>query len=292
MKISGFTFIRNGNSLGYPYVPAIRSLLPLCDEIIVNVPRSTDNTLEIVKRIGDSKIKILKTEWDDNARTGGLILSHHTNLALKECTGDWCVYIQADEVLHEDTIPLMRRMMEEELGDSAVQGLIVDYTHFYGSYWTQTCGFGWYPQEVRVVRGDKKIRSNSDAQSFRTIEGEKLNVKKSGGHYLHYGHARHPELARRRFREASRLWHDDAAVEKMCGGRPENFYDDDQKVKPFTGTHPAVMRDIVAAANWTYQSRNPLIRFKRRHFWKDIALLVKKTTGIEIGVHRNYRLIR
>ena len=158
MKISGFTFVRNGNSLGYPFVPAIRSLLPLCDEIIVNVPRSTDDTLESVKAIGDPKIKILETEWDDNARTGGLVLSHHTNLALEQCSGDWCVYIQADEVLHEDSISAMRSAMERELNNPAVQGLIVDYTHFYGSYWTQTAGFGWYAQEVRVVRGGKKIR--------------------------------------------------------------------------------------------------------------------------------------
>jgi glycosyltransferase involved in cell wall biosynthesis len=258
----------------------------------VNVPRSTDDTLEIVKSIGDPKIKILETEWDENARKGGLILSHHTNLALAQCTGDWCVYIQADEVLHENTIPAMHETMQRELKNPAVQGLIVDYTHFYGSYWTQTNGLGWYPQEVRVVRGDKKIRSNSDAQSFRTVKGEKLYVKKPGGHYFHYGHARHPELARQRFREASRLWHDDAAVEKMCSERPEKFYDDDQKVKPFTGTHPVAMRDIVAAANWTYSSRNPLIRFKRRYFWKDVALVVKNCTGLEIGVHRNFRLIR
>jgi glycosyltransferase involved in cell wall biosynthesis len=291
MKISGFTFIRNGNSLGYPFVPAIRSLLPLCDEIIVNVPRSTDDTLESVKAIGDPKIKIMETEWDDNARTGGLVLSHHTNLALERCTGDWCVYIQGDEVLHEDTIPAMRSAMERELDNPAVQGLIVDYTHFYGSYQTQTCGLGWYEQEVRVVRGGKKIRSNSDAQSFRTMAGEKLDVKKSGGHYLHYGHARHPEMARQRLRDFSRLWHDDKAVEKICD-RPADFYEDDQKVKAFTGTHPAVMRDVVAAANWTYVSRNPLIRFKRRLFWKDIALLLKKTTGLEIGVHRNFRLLR
>jgi len=291
MKISGFTFIRNGNSLGYPFVPAIRSLLPLCDEIIVNVPRSTDDTLESVKAIGDPKIKIMETEWDDNARTGGPVLSHHTNLALERCTGDWCVYIQGDEVLHEDTIPAMRSAMERELDNPAVQGLIVDYTHFYGSYQTQTCGLGWYEQEVRVVRGGKKIRSNSDAQSFRTMAGEKLDVKKSGGHYLHYGHARHPEMARQRLRDFSRLWHDDKAVEKICD-RPADFYEDDQKVKAFTGTHPAVMRDVVAAANWTYVSRNPLIRFKRRLFWKDIALLLKKTTGLEIGVHRNFRLLR
>jgi len=105
MKVSGFTFVRNGNSLDYPFVPAICSLLPLCDEIIVNVPRSTDDTLAAVKAIGSPKIKIIETEWDDNARTGGLALSHHTNLALKQCTGDWCVYIQADEVLHEERSP-------------------------------------------------------------------------------------------------------------------------------------------------------------------------------------------
>jgi glycosyltransferase involved in cell wall biosynthesis len=291
MKISGFTFIRNGIALGYPFVPAIRSLLPLCDEIIVNVPRSTDDTLAAVKSIGDSKIKIIETEWDKNARTGGLALSHHTNLALERCAGDWCVYIQGDEVLHEDTIPAMRRTMERELDNSAVQGLVVDYTHFYGSYWTQTCGLGWYDREVRVVRRDKKIRSNSDAQSFRTIEDKKLDVKKSGGHYLHYGHARHPEMARQRLRDFSRLWHDDEALKKICE-RPANFYDDDQKVKPFTGTHPAVMRDIVAAADWTYCSRNPLIRFHRNFFWKDAALLLKNCTGIQLGVHRNFHLLR
>ena len=98
-------------------------------------------------------------------------------------------------------------------------------------------------------------------------------------------------MARQRLRDFSRLWHDDKTVEKICD-RPAGFYEDDQKVKPFTGTHPAAMRDVVATADWTYVSRNPLIRFKRRLFWKDVALLVKKTTGLEIGVHRNFRLLR
>src|SRR2546426_10617628 len=107
VKISGFPFIRNGVELGYPFAPPIPSLLPLCDEIIVNVPRSTDNTLERVKAIGDSRIRIIETEWDETVRQGGLALSHHTNLALRECAGDWCVYIQADEVLHEETVQAM-----------------------------------------------------------------------------------------------------------------------------------------------------------------------------------------
>src|SRR5882724_5782826 len=112
MKISGFTFIRNGNILGYPFVPSIRSLLPLCDEIIVNVPRSTDGTLESVQQIADPRIRIVQSEWDEKQRTAGLALSHHTNLALAQCSGDWCVYIQGDEVLHEAGVPAMRTAME------------------------------------------------------------------------------------------------------------------------------------------------------------------------------------
>jgi len=51
------------------------------------------------------------------------------------------------------------------------------------------------------------------------------------------------------------------------------------------------MRDVVAAANWTYTSRNPLIRFRKSYFWEDIALLIYRCTGLKLGVPKNYRLI-
>ena len=289
MKISGFTFIRNGCELGYPFEAAIRSLLPLCDEVIVNVPQSTDDTLEVVRGIKDGKIRIIETQWDEAQRTAGLALSHHTNLALRECTGDWCVYIQGDEVLHEASISAMRSTMERESNNPQVQGLLVNYTHFYGSYWTCVYSLGWYYREVRVVRRDPAIQSRGDAQGFRTINGEKLCVKNSGGQYHHYGFALEPKQMRVKKDNLARLY--DPEV-KDAGPRPEGFYDDDQKVRKFTGTHPGVMRDIVAAAKWTYQSRNPLIRFRRNYFWEDIALIIKQCTGITLGVHKNYRLIR
>jgi glycosyltransferase involved in cell wall biosynthesis len=296
MKISGFTFIRNGLVLGYPFVPAIRSILPLCDEVIVNVPRSTDGTLDAVRQIDDPKIRILESEWDESQRTAGLAMSHHTNLALRECTGDWCVYIQGDEVLHEDTLPLMRAAMQREVNHPAVQGLLVDYTHFYGSYWTYAYSFGWYQREVRVVRRDSKIQSRGDAQGFRTVDNEKLWVKRSGGKYFHYGHALSPEQAKIKRENFLKLSRDDETVSQEIKNRPEQFYDEDQKVKKFTGTHPAVMRDIVSAANWTYTSRAPLIRFgrayRRSYFWEDVAMIVKRLTGLTIGVHRNYRELR
>jgi len=297
MKISGFTFIRNGVSLGYPFIPAIRSLLPLCDEVIVNVPRSTDGTLDAVRAIGDPKIRIIESEWDESMRTRGLAMSHHTNLALRECTGDWCVYIQGDEVLHEDSLPAMRSAMERELPNPSVQGLLVDYTHFYGSYSTYVYSFGWYQREVRVIRRTAGAQSVGDAQGFRiAADNEKLQVKPSGGKIFHYGHALEPTQARIKRENALKLWLDSSAIAEEIVKHPPRFYDDDQKVKQFTGTHPAVMREIVAAATWTYTSRSPLIRLPRKnhrnYFWKDIALLIQQLTGITIGVHKNYRLLK
>lgn len=300
MKISGFTFIRNGSTLGYPFVPAIRSLLPLCDEVIVNVPRSTDDTLERVRSINNSKIRVLETEWDETQRTCGRALSYHTNLALDQCTGDWCVYIQGDEVLHEDSIPVMRQVMERELSNAAVWGLLADYTHFYGSYWTTVYSFGWYYKEVRVVRRNPDIRSVGDAQGFRTRDGHKLFVRNSGGRYFHYGFTLEPARMRLKKTNLDSLYDPskprviNAGSSVAGGGSPAQRpfrYDDDQKVHRFTGTHPAVMREIVAASNLTYHSRNPLIRFRRNYFWEDIALLIKQCTGITLGVHKNYRML-
>lgn len=291
MKISGFTFIRNGLALGYPFVPSIRSLLPLCDEIIVNVPRSTDGTLEAVKAIGDPKIRVMETAWDDNERIGDPILRQHTDLALEQCTGDWCVYIQGDEVLHEQSIPALRAKMEQELPRLETQGLLVDFTHLYGSYHTQVASFGWYLKEIRVVRRDPTIRSWGGAQGFRTTSREKLRVKDSGGQYIHYGHALEPTQARIKHVSLNVLYNNEENIARLTS-RPERYYEDDQKVRPFPGPHPEVMRELAAAATWEYKSRNPLIRFRKNVFWKDVAYLIQQCTGITLGVHKNYRLIK
>ncbi len=291
LKISGFTFIRNGISLGYPFGPSIRSLLPLCDEVLVNVPRSTDGTLAAVQSIGSPKVRIIESDWDEAEKVGDPIMRRHTDLPLSECAGDWCVYIQGDEVLHEAGIAAMRATMERELNQPAVQGLLVDFTHFYGSFKTVVYSFGWYYQEVRIVRRDSRIRAWGGAQGFRTTDGQKLRVKHSSGDYYHYGYALRPDLARRKHSNLASLYNDQGRADQL-NQLPGPYYDDDQKVKSFTGSHPAVMREVVEEADWTYVSRNPLLRFRRDYFWEDVALLVRQVTGITLGQHKNYRLIR
>ena len=45
MKIAGFTFIRNAVKNDYAIVEAITSILPICDEFVVAVGKSDDDTL-------------------------------------------------------------------------------------------------------------------------------------------------------------------------------------------------------------------------------------------------------
>src|SRR5919106_6683818 len=108
--LSGFTIVRNAVKLDYPIVPAIRSVLAVCDEVVVNVGRSDDDTRDLVASIGDPRIRILDSEWDFSKRN--VMLSIETQRAMDACRGAWGVYVQADEVLHQDGARALRALTQ------------------------------------------------------------------------------------------------------------------------------------------------------------------------------------
>ena len=87
MKVSGFTIIRNGIKLDYPFVESIKSGLPICDEFIVIVGDSKDGTRDKILEINSDKIKIIDTFWDENLRKDGKILAQQTNIGLDHIKG-------------------------------------------------------------------------------------------------------------------------------------------------------------------------------------------------------------
>src|SRR5437867_8889332 len=124
MKISGFTFCRNMVRYDYPIVESIRSILPIVDEFVVNVGRCDDGTLERIHSIGDPKIRLVESVWDETLRKDGLIYSQQTNIALSQCTGDWAFYLQADEVVHERDLPRILEAVALNHRNPAVRGLL------------------------------------------------------------------------------------------------------------------------------------------------------------------------
>jgi len=73
MKVSGFTFIRNGTLLGYPFMESLKSLLQVCDEVVVAVGNSDDDTLAQVRSLDNPKIRIIETSWNEKMQDRGYI---------------------------------------------------------------------------------------------------------------------------------------------------------------------------------------------------------------------------
>ena len=136
MKVSGFSFIKNALKFDYPIIEAITSILPICDEFIVAVGKSDDDTLAYIKSINSPKIKIIETVWDDSLREGGRVLADETNKAFRAISedSDWAFYIQGDEVIHEKYLDNIKAAMLKYKDDKAVDGLVFDHLNFYGSY--------------------------------------------------------------------------------------------------------------------------------------------------------------
>ncbi len=253
MKVSGFTIIKNGVKYFYPFKEAILSILPLCDEVIVNVGDSEDNTLEIIESIKSDKIKIIKSVWDMSLRENGELLSTETNRALKECTGEWCVYIQADEVLHEKFIPAVNTAMERFKNNPDVEGLRFRYKHFYGSYdYYQDNYRNWYIKECRVIKNNPGIVSWGDAMDFRHKDGSKIISADIKAEIYHYGYVRPPDTLTRKRIDFQKLYGTDEEVVKFA----ESIitYDDLGNLKKFNETHPAVMLERERQCNWNFDA--------------------------------------
>jgi len=86
MKISGFTFIRNGTWLGYPYIESLQSLLSLCDEVIVAVGAGQDETLAQIAAIDDDKLRVIETTWNESMQDRGYVYAQQKMIAHFNCT--------------------------------------------------------------------------------------------------------------------------------------------------------------------------------------------------------------
>ncbi len=290
MKVSGFTFIRNAIRYDYPVVEAILSILPVCDEMVVAVGKSEDATRELVASIGDPKIRIIDTEWDDSLRKGGAVLAAETDKAFRAISpdSDWAFYIQADEAVHEDDIPAIRSAMERWKEDPAVEGLLFDYIHFWGSYNCAGDSRRWYRREVRIVRNDPRIRSWQDAQGFR-LEGRKLNVAPAHARIFHYGWVKPPKAQQAKQQTFHRYWHSDGWIDKTIPKTEDFDYSSDDFLVTYTGTHPAVMQERIRRQDWHFNPETARIR----HPFKALFLrFIEKQTGWRPGEYRNFRIIR
>jgi hypothetical protein len=286
-KVSGFTIVRNAVKLDFPLEASIRSILPVCDEVVVNVGRSDDDTLELVRSIRDPKVRILETEWDMTIKNK--VLGDETLRAMRSCRHPWGIYIQADEVLHESGADALARAIAEHDRDPRVEGLLVRYHHFYGDLDTIATNRRWYRREVRAVRLDPAldIRPYQGAQGFRVgPDHRKIRARLTGAEMFHYGWAR-PAQALRSKREASQVLY--PWSKEREAGRPLLPWF--PGLRPFQGTHPSVARSWVEGRRHDPERRVEPPHFEPEHLRFYASDFIERLTGARVFEFRNYKLV-
>ncbi len=285
--MSGFTIVRNAIKLDFPLEASIRSILPICDEVVVNVGKSEDGTLELVRGIRDPKIRILETEWDMSLQNR--VLGEETLRAMRACVHPWGVYIQADEVLHERGAEALARAIDEHDADDRVEGLLVQYLHFYGDMDTVARNRRWYRREVRSVRLDPAldIRPYQGAQGFRVgPQNRRIRARVTQAPMFHYGWAR-PAQALKAKREESRViypWSKEREARKpLLPWFPG--------LTRFNGTHPAVAQDWVNARRVDTERRVEPPRLRPEFLRFYASDMIERLTGARVFEFRNYTVV-
>ena len=284
MRVVGITIARDAERLDYPLPQAIESILPVVDEMIVNVGRSQDQTAELIARFFQGRpVRVLERDWDVAA--GAAVLAHETQLALEMADSDWVVYIQADEVLHESGVKGLRESMAQCVGDDGVEGLLVNFVHHYGTPDRVATARRWYRSEVRVVRPKAGVLSFEEAQGFRVGESKRrVRCRPTAAVYHHYGWAR-PAAALK-----AKLQIDDLLYgRKRVRGGPI-ILPWEYGLRRFQGTHPYVMRDWIATRRGTFAPLGER-RWNLEQVRYVASELIERLSGVRPWEYRNYVLV-
>ena len=286
MKVSAFTFIKNGQILGYPFIQSIKSVLEIVDEFVINVGKSEDNTLELIRSIPSSKIRIIESTWNDSMQDRGYVYGQQKMIAQFNCTGDWAFYIEGDEIYHEDDLQKIKKSMEIHLNNPDVEALVFDFLHFYGNTNSILNSPGWYRSEARIIKSS--VRSYAPDGLFWLVldsnkKGRYPKSKHTGVSCFHYGWARSEDHMNLKVRQ----------VEKYWGNSPVTIdytHMDHAIIEKFKGTHPKVVTDWLNDDTGLFQtdSKYKLSKKQRKH-----RLMIKLENFFNIELSKkHYKLIK
>lgn len=278
MKVSGFTFLRNAALNGYPFEESIRSLLPLVDEYVIAIGKSEDDTLRRVRALNDNRIKILETNWNENMCDRGFVYGQQKMIAHYNCTGDWAIYLEADEVLHEDDLSSINEAMVRNLHNLTVEALYFNFYHFYGT--ASQIGIAGYRKAPRIIRNTLRVIS-PDGLFFVVLEKNKRGryprAVFAGANIYHYGHCRSVDKMNQKLSQVKKYW----------GGSHEKFEGygniDLAELREFDGSHPEVMKDWLA--DEAEKSFSQVVGYtpSKRDYRNRVRFWIEDLFGLEIS---------
>lgn len=161
--ISGLMVLKNGITLGYPFVEAITQVIDYVDEFVVVECGSSDKTLDILEFLVGKykgKFRIQLTEWDftgdDGEKTGEI-----QTISKQYCHGDYILHIQADEIWDKESLKIMTTLPRS----FPLVGLFkFPFDHIVGNFQLRGGNYEW---AVRMIKNDPRIESEADGWTWR-----------------------------------------------------------------------------------------------------------------------------
>jgi hypothetical protein len=291
MKVSLFTFLRNGSKLGYPFLESIQSALPLADECVVALGPSDPDEADLTRRsllnLNNPKIRIIDSVWNEGMRQAGFVYGQQKMMAQSQCTGDWAFYLEADEVLHERDLDQIYASMQRYLKNPNVEALIFDYVHFFGSPKWQAVSPGWYRRAPRIIRNTIRTVACDGLFWNVIVDNQTMRWPKgalAGAHIYHYGHVR----------PVSAMNAKQYAVERYWDKTPQAFDKyriDPRAISEFKGAHPAIMARYLAEQSSNYfepDVSHQLTGRERRH---RVAMKLEDWLGVDLS-RKHFKLVK
>lgn len=113
--LGGSLFVRDAIRLDYCVEAAVESLVPVCDEVVVMDCQSTDGTLDLLHAIADrhTNVRVVPdSPWE--VADHYIRLAMLANAAREHLRTRWHFMLQADEVLHEVSYPMIRKAVRAD----------------------------------------------------------------------------------------------------------------------------------------------------------------------------------
>ncbi len=246
VKLYGFGVLKNGVKYDFPFRESLYSMKPITEEIYFALGDSVDTTNAEFEKM--NVCKTINTTWDASLKDG-LVISTETNKAIQFLKSDvsdlshaWGLYLQADEVIHEDDYKIIQKDLEycEANGFDAIS---FRYLHFWQNHHEIAVTKNWYPHEIRAIKLDSPIESWGDGQSFKNHK----KVFFTEARIFHYGHVREQKAYAEKMRFQSSFHHADHLVEEKLKKDAENSKK--HTTLYFFGTHPMVMKERILRMN-------------------------------------------
>lgn len=244
MRLSIYTFVKDGLYYDFHVVEMLKHHLPLAEEIVVNEGHSSDGTYEAIKDL-DPKIRVVRNHLDTSEPK-----SWHRRAkdqARRLCTGDWCILLDCDEFIPEWEFDRLRSHLERCEKDI----LLADYTHFYGNYKVQYENLDRpYPpmRNRRIHRNRPEIEVFGDGSDvhWAGLGGAAEDPSVSFAVH-HFGEVRRPARLRHKWHVQSKVnvqnrWHWIPGL--AFDLKPHDWFDPDflKHLKVYDGPYIAAVR--------------------------------------------------